>query len=249
MENRLLDFITRLNGTDSFVTAWQVYSEELASVGINQSLYGFSIMLDGKRTHDDFLFLSNYSEGFLREYNGNQMGEHDVMVDWCEQYDTPLEWNSTPFNLTKEQKALEELSADYQVMNGFSIPLKLLHGQSWGGVGLSATGISRKEFEADIKPHYEYIQLIVQTFHMFVQKFPRFTEAHSDDDHVLTALTKNEIETLRWLTHGYSIDEIAHKKLFRSVPMVNKYINRAKQKLNAKNRDQLIAKAIILGLL
>jgi len=252
MESRLLDFILRLNTTDSFEAAWDVYSKELATLGISQSLYGYTDVPDGHRGHGDYLYLANYSEAFMQEYSDNRMAEHDVAFDWCERNDRPFEWGGqayTYYTYTKEQKAVEEFSADHQIRYGFTIPLRLLHGNSQGGVGLSATGIDKKEFEIDIKPHFEYIQLVVHTFHMFVQKFPRFTEAKNEYDNVVGKLTANEVETLRWLTLGCSINEIAHKKIYKSVPMVNKYINQAKIKLNARNRDQLIAKAIILGLL
>jgi len=62
-------------------------------------------------------------------------------------------------------------------------------------------------------------------------------------------LNQNEIETLRWLVQGYSINEIANEKLFKSVAMVNKYVRQAKDKLNARSRDQLIATAVLLELL
>ena len=62
-------------------------------------------------------------------------------------------------------------------------------------------------------------------------------------------LNENELETLRWLVKGYSINEIANEKLFKSVAMVNKYVRQAKNKLNARSRDQLIATAVMMGLL
>ncbi len=248
MDKMLIDFITGLNQCESFEEAWKLYQKVISEQGITQSLYGITLTPSDKRGEEDFLYHTNYSDGFMREYDDNQLSEYDVLVDWCQQRLEPYEWNTLDFNLTKQQQVLEELSNDYQIQWGYTIPLRLLLGDAWGGVGLCAVGISKKEFEKDVKPNYEYIQLITHTFHSFVQRFPRFTEELTNYDHVIGRLNTNEIETLKWLIHGLSIKEIANKKLFKSVDMVNKYINSAKNKLNAINRDQLIAKAMILGL-
>ncbi len=68
--------------------------------------------------------------------------------------------------------------------------------------------------------------------------------AHSE----MHALNPLEQEAIRWLSNGYSIKEIADKKLFKSVESINLYIKSAKQKLQVRSRDQLIARAVLLGL-
>lgn len=53
-----------------------------------------------------------------------------------------------------------------------------------------------------------------------------------------------EKRTLELLSQGFTIKDIADVKMHKSVESINLYIRSAKDKLNAKTRDQLIALAI-----
>jgi len=249
VDSRLFDFMMRLNGTCSFESAWLIYLDALAEVGINEALYGWNPTPDDAPQHEGFLMLSNYNDNFMREYHDNNGSEHDVLIDWCYRTDAPLEWNGMNYVATDGQMIIEEISAAYQLEYGLTIPLRLRGGKKWGGTGLSATGMGRKEFVTDVKPHFEYLHALTHAFHMYVQKFPGFTKQINTQDRVVQMLTDKESSVLQWLCQGYSIQEIADYKIYRSVHSVDKYISQAKEKLNARNRDQLIAKALILNLI
>lgn len=63
----------------------------------------------------------------------------------------------------------------------------------------------------------------------------------------LNPLQQKEVEVIQLLCEGENIGSIA-ERVFKSKDTINQHIRSAKNKLNAKSRDELIAKAVTKGI-
>lgn len=250
MENRLLNFLSRLTGSKTFDESWEVYLAELATLGINHSLYGFILFQNKNRDlSDQFSYVTNYQQEFLDIYDSEDYATNDSSLEWCLTRNDILEWclKENLAQLTPEQQRVDDLGRDYGIEYGYSIPVEL-DGGTKGGFGLSATGIGEKEFKRDIARELPYINGVAQLFHSHVQNLPKFMGSEQQHGDIGDALSDKEREVIKLLAHGYGTQEIP-EKMHRSQASVNGYIHNAKKKLKALNAAQLVAKALILKLI
>jgi len=200
----------------------------------------------------NYIALSDYRESFLEAYEEAGGAEADVTVLWSQNENTPLIWND-PINMKMELPEkfhkVEQISADFDIQYGFTLPIHTGTEGFWGSFGLSASGMKEKDFLRDVLPFKDLLIAISTVFDMHIRQISGNHVLEQSTVSTLEALTPMEIETLKWLAEGYSIKQISDEKLHRSIDSVNIYIRNAKKKLNARTRDQLIAKALILRLI
>ncbi len=250
MDNQIIDFQTQLFQCKSFDESWQLYLEEMERCGFAHLLYGYTLFTDNESDPSSFDFsVTNYYQAFLSDYVAVDGIGNDASVDWALDHDEPGEWSleENIAKLTPTQKLVDEVSRDHGIVYGYTIPVRLPSG-NLGGVGCSATDIQKKEFKQDIAPKIGYITVITNLFHLHTLQFPRLLQnAVLGEDG--EPLTEKEQEVIKWLAHGYKIQQIAEQKMFRSQESVNLYIRKAKNKLQAPNVAQLVAKAMVLRLI
>jgi DNA-binding CsgD family transcriptional regulator len=143
---------------------------------------------------------------------------------------------------------MEELSLDFNICNGATIQLKTRYTRSSSYIGLSATDSTQREYERDVIRNFDLALSLSHILEMHLSQFEPYQMLDSATHSAMQPLHALEQETIRWLSHGCSIREIADKKMYKSVESINLYIKRAKQKLQVRTRDQLIARAVLLGL-
>jgi len=242
----IVDFIIQLQSCVTAQQSYGCYADTVGGFGINESIYA---MLLG---NNDYTALSNYRESFLEAYEDAGGAEADVTVYWSQNRNTPLVWND-PINkrtaLPEKFHKVEQISADFEVQYGLTLPIHPGIEGFWGACGLSASGIKEHEFLRDILPFKDLLIAISTIFDMNIRQICGNHVLKESTISTLEPLTPMEIETLKWLADGYSIKQISDEKLHRSIDSVNLYIRNAKKKLNARTRDQLIAKALILRLI
>lgn len=242
----IVDFIIQLQSCATAQQSYCRYAETLGGFGINESIY--AILLGDS----DYIALSDYRQNFLEAYKDAGGAEADVTVFWSQQRNTPQVWND-PINqrmeLPEKFHKVEQISADFDIQYGFTLPIHTGVEGFWGSCGLSASGIKKQTFLQDVLPFKDLLIAISTIFDMHVRQVSGNHILEQSTVSTLEALTPMEIETLKWLAEGYSIKQISDEKLHRSIDSVNIYIRNAKKKLNARTRDQLIAKALILRLI
>ena len=257
MNNKLAEFIEQLTQCRTVEASWDLFLNTMADCGISHAAYAMSAKQTSNDSSpigkmEDIIALFDYPEGFVDDYFSLGMSDHDPCLQIAQHvgdiflWEDPELWEkySTPQSLE-----VDRVGYSYDVQYGFSLPIQVYRSNNIGNIGLSATGIKEREFDKDIAPYKDYIRQLGTLFHMHIQSFPLCNIAELTPLRTPQAtLTAMEKETLKWLTRGHSIHQIADEKLHRSTESINKYIANAKQKLSASNRDQLIARAVFLGI-
>jgi DNA-binding CsgD family transcriptional regulator len=246
------DFITGISQCETIDKSWNYFLKNIKKFGFDSAMY----ILAFEDSKNDFsgMYLSNYNPLFLEEYDKMLFasGEvHDVAVTWCLNNDEILEWESELFlsQQTKENKKFDDLAADYNMGHGLSLPIRSRRHIYTGGIGLCAEDVGTKAFQNDIRHN---IPLVCHFGNILHEHINKLETTYMLSDNIRTNfenLSVQEVETLKWLVSGFTIKQIANEKVHRSVESINKYIHSAKIKLNVRTRDQLIARAIIMGII
>jgi DNA-binding CsgD family transcriptional regulator len=124
---------------------------------------------------------------------------------------------------------------------GVALPLRFSqgHGTCIGGFGLASGDLNGKEFNKIWAEHDQEIIQLSALFDILAR------ERHADS---LFQLTPREKECLKWLAIGLRPQQICDK-LNNAYRTTEKQIASARQKLNAHNNEQAVAKALVYGLL
>ncbi len=139
---------------------------------------------------------------------------------------------------TDRQKKFMSDSIEFDMGVGVSLPVRY-NEHGIGGVGLNCADVSEKEFNKIWTAHQGEITTISHMFDEFAR------EEHMDE---IYSLTPREVEVLTWLTLGKTTKVIAGK-LGSSASTVEKQVRSARKKLNARNNEQAVTKALMLGLI
>ncbi|MFK5986602.1 MAG: LuxR C-terminal-related transcriptional regulator [Pseudomonadota bacterium] len=247
------DFSEKMEKTSSLDECWLIYQQEMANYGFCEIQYAVLVSenIDDSISYQYCWFMSSYRDEFMREFCKPVYFENDYSILWCKQNESILNWNN--FNpkqfqsLTPKQIKCAELSWDFKIINGFSIPLRLYYPKSWCGVGLSATGINDYEFN---KINYEYGRLIYQltaVFHQAVQKFPFFLDQQGSFDKMVY-LSEQQRRCLFLLSCGYQVSAIA-SKMKKSKRTIESYLQSAREQLDAKTITHAVSRSLLLRLL
>lgn len=268
LNDSIQQFILDISHCNSFEACWKLYTETVKKYGILHVGYGIlptlnsdlneSIvhttypdeMIDYYLQNDglvnDYMIRSNVmlNDSFVwitEEKKRKQWIEHNC-ADWeSEGIDFPGQ-----FDLNKSEDVLAVIR-DFKIENGLCFSFG--RDTTSSGVSLSATNMSCAHFKEYVLPYQNDLKVISQLFHQFSSQFSRNISLKGAKSIGVLPLTQSEIDTIKWLAHGFSLQAIADQKLFRSIESVNGYVRNAKVKLNANSRDQLIASAIILGII
>ncbi|MCW8919158.1 MAG: LuxR C-terminal-related transcriptional regulator [Gammaproteobacteria bacterium] len=245
-DSLLIEFLTRLQSCNDRESSWRLYTRAISDLGYTQNTYGY--IADHESNCE--IILSNYNAEFVASYMAIGGTHSDDTIEWAQTTGEVCHWlNPTHRSLDKkEYLPLEELSQDFNVCNGATIQLKTRYTRSSSYLGLSATDSSQREYERDVIRNFDLALSLSHILEMHLSQFEPYQMLDRATHSALQPLRPLEQETIRWLCHGLTISEIADKKMFKSVESINLYIKEAKQKLQVRNRDQLIARAVVLGL-
>jgi len=247
-DDQLIEFLNRLKDCEDYKSSWQLYTQAVSKLGFTQNAYVFI-----PNEQDEIgtgIALSNYDPGFISTYIEFGGLQSDDTVQWSQLTGNICHWSNPAhrFLHSNHYTPLEELSKDFNVCNGVTIPMKTRYKKSCGTIGLSATDSSRQEYEHDVIQHLDLTIALTHILEMHLHQFEPHQMLECINQSDLHTLHPLEQETILWLSNGYSIKEVADKKMFKSVESINLYIKKAKIKLQVRSRDQLIARAILLGL-
>jgi DNA-binding CsgD family transcriptional regulator len=246
------DFITGIKQCGTIDQSWAYFLKTINKLGFDSAMY--ILTFEGRKNNYSGIYLSNYNASFLNEYDKLLFATgdiHDVAVSWCLNNDDVIEWESDLFSSlqTKENKIFDDLAADYNMAHGLSIPIRSRSHIYNGGIGLCAENVSSKVFKNDIRYNipiaYHFGNILHDHLNKLEQNFMLINGSRTN----VTNLSILEIETLKWLVAGFTIKQISDEKMYKSIESINKYIHSAKIKLNVRTRDQLIARAMILGVI
>lgn len=271
MNDPVRQFFLAISHCCSFEECWDLYTNTLKTYGILDVAYGIFPTL--KSRHKETIVHTTYQPELLAFYLNNDGLTNDgltndyahrsnVMLNdsfvwiaeekkrkkWIENYCS--QWQGSGSSNKFENSTSEQIVSvlrDFKVENGLCFNFS--RDTTSSGVSLSATDMSVAHFKSHVLPSLSDLKIISALFHQYSVQFSRHTVLKNKQSFGVSPLTQSEIDTLKWLAQGLSLQAIADQKLFRSIESVNGYVRNAKAKLNANSRDQLIASAIMLGII
>jgi DNA-binding CsgD family transcriptional regulator len=240
MGQELESFVTKLHGVSSMDDAWATFEAELSKFGIQHSLYCFAPSLPRKSAAAEMLLFESHNPAFIEAYTKEGFLDEEWGTLHCQNSIEPIHWQDQRklSQLTERQWQGEYLAFDFDLREGLYIPIRGVNRESWGGMGLSATGVKGKEWQDVRGESQNLIEQTAQAFHEFVLSQGYFNTFE---------LSEREQEVLKLITRGMNKHDIADK-LNISARTSEVHIYRIRQKLKCINDAQVTAKALIYNL-
>jgi DNA-binding CsgD family transcriptional regulator len=152
----------------------------------------------------------------------------------------PFIWHNRQQWGEPTEQQLKFMLDSFQFNMGVGVSLPVRFNQfGVGGIGLNFADSTEKEFNKIWASYRDEISTIGFVYDEL---------ARGNHMQEICPLSPREIEVLTWLTLGKNIKMIAHK-IGNSTSTVDKQIRSARRKLNARNNEQAVVKALILGLI
>lgn len=240
MGQELESFVTKLHGVSSMDDAWAAFEAELTKFGIQHSLYMFMPTLPKKSASQETVLFESHNPAYIEAYMEHGHLDHDWGVLHCQHSTETKRWGDKEViaTLSAEQMKGEELSWDFGIQEGIYIPIRGVSSQSWGGIGLSATRVSEKDWSFALSESQKLIEQTAQAFHEYVLSHGYFNTFE---------LSEREQEVLKLITRGMNKHDIADK-LNISARTSEVHIYHIRQKLKCINDAQVTAKALVYNL-
>lgn len=241
--------------------SWQLVLTSLAEFGLPEGMVVW--MKNGIDKPESFDYLCSYSGGFLNDYLSIGGGESDPCVQVPVRYKHKLsfcrpltnwkdidEWLSKQLTSEFASAAMEELSENYKLHRGYSAVFSDTLNSPLFGVGIGGPSLTENEFNTLTAPNYDTISTLICLFGAVAKRHSESACSnfiHCDPQNI--TLTARETSILQWLADGHKLQSIADDHLHRSLSTLNKDISQLKHKMSVKTIDELVAKALLAGLI
>lgn len=230
-------FIEALSQSESLVDISNIGNEICHHYGFEHFSYGMKIPLSV--TAPQFLVMQTPSEN-------NKPVRVDrtspPLVTPCMDNASPLSWSTLSAPDVHDSCDMLEQAEEMGFYHGVTIPLHSRHSAS----AVLTYGTSRNDHQAlsEINSIIPELCLVATHKHEMVNKHFKYTDYHEE----LSSVSRRETECLQWSCEGLTTTDIA-KVLEISDSTVTFHIQNAMLKLDASNRQQAIARAIMLGII
>lgn len=212
------------------------------SLGFEQTLYG--VVPDKSTPLENAFLRSNYSEDWRLTYDREKFHYIDPTVSHCLRSSLPLSWEPGTFNLPTQKQMYEEASS-YGLRSGITYPIHGHNGE-FGVISFVSDAFagrkSRRVLDTQLLASLSMVRDVV--FESSLQFIRNPVNASEPP----VRLTSREIECLKWLMEGKSSWEIS-KILGCSEATVIFHVTNIRSKFRVRTRQQVIVKAIKLGIL
>ena len=182
--------------------------------------------------------ITNYPEAWTKRYIARHYERIDPVIRHAVNHSQAFTWgpNFAPLDASRPEKQLFDEAAQFGIKYGFTIPIRDHDGSI--AVFSFAASERRAAFCRSIRRNVEVIRLLAFNFHAHARKLARATESFES-----TGLSPRQIECLNWAAQGKSIWEIG-KIVGISERTVAFHLEKAKEKLNARNITQAVARLV-----
>ena len=244
MSKEFLDDISNINSLEPF---WKRVNQELKRFGVTSIMYGAiatkTELEFGSRT-ESMIWKTNHGSEFFKRFC---TPGRDDSIDNCLTYEHSLH-NTTPFvwhdlsmweNATPKQMAHALAATELGLFVGFTLPTTYFGEERYGAISVSVGDHTPESFyemwEADREELFQVLEVLD-------------TGMRNKYLAEMIQLSIREKETIQYFAAGLRAKQIA-EKLGVGVKAIEKYIESARKKLKAKNRDQAIAKALVFNVI
>jgi len=191
---------------------------------------------------EDAFVRSNYPAQWRSTYDSTKLFNIDPTVAHCVMRSTPLIWEAKMFS-SKSQKGMYEEACSYGIRSGLTLPF---HGAN-GELGILC-------FVSDVQPGIRFRNEALRNIPALslLRDFAFEAALKFAQPSLLTgvfpAVTRRELECLKWSASGRSSWEIG-LILHCSERTVNFHLGNLRSKFNATSSRQAVVKAIRMGLI
>lgn len=235
----LLDYLEKLNESNSIQELWDLHTRTMADFGFDRLLYGFTQFRTAHSFGDreDVLVLTNhdpkYSDPFV-----NDLYFHAPMVRWATENVGACSWGWMRDNaemLTDSERKVVEFNRKMGVTAGYTISFREVSVRSKGAIALTAkAGLDQTDADAIWAKHGRMIIQMNNVAHLKITNLP-FSTARKE-------LTKRQREALEWVGEGKTTQDIA--VIMGLTPAtVEKHLRLAREALDVETTAQAVLKA------
>jgi len=235
--NELKGILSGIYSVAKVAQIGEILKDNIDLFGMEHFLLGIAIPRSLTRT--SVIIEDNFPKAWRNYYDSNSLAKVDPIVRYCLNNNSSITWSelqedscsSVELNIFKEAK-------EKGLASGFSIPI---HGSG------NQFGILTMASSAIKTPDELFMpSIMAQTLVPAIQDAINRLVSHDMQER--PSLTAREIESLKWASEGKSGWDMS-KIMNCSERTIIFHMNNAREKLNANNRTQTIAKAIWLGYL
>jgi DNA-binding CsgD family transcriptional regulator len=184
--------------------------------------------------------IGNFSLDWVETYTYQNYTKLDATVFLCNNRDAPFDWSlARALYNEKKHKDFWYLAKEHDLYHGMSVPIDRNH-QYVCGMGYA---LDEKEEKAWLNKYEKEIAVLTQLFNSRYNQFCRMPEQIIRKNR----LSKREIECAHWICNGNTLQQIADKMKITE-RTVRFHLNQLKNKLNARTKEQVIAKLVMHGL-
>lgn len=179
---------------------------------------------------------SNIPLKFVQQFDQNSLLRVCPILPKFDFSILPIQWTlEEDYKPYEKCHMVTQLLNDFNITTGFMVPITSISGERFI---IRYDGDASNLLRCDINELYM----------LSTTAFECFEKLRRSENFIGKALTKRELEAVRWTAQGKTSTEIA-QILSLSDHTVNAYMNNAIKKLECVNRTQLVAKAIRLKLI
>lgn len=208
-------------------------------LGFDQTLY--AVLKSKSEPIENAYLRSNYSDTWRDTYDKQGLGYVDPTVTHCLNSSIPLLWTPECF-VNQPQKEMYEEATGYGLRSGIIFPIHGSNGE-FGMMSFVSEHLANRSSQKEIMQCMSALSLIRDYVFESSKKFIHY---QSPDDEV--KLTPREREVIQWTVAGKSSWEIS-MILNCSESTVNFHLSNLRQKLNVNTKQQIIVKALKLGII
>lgn len=185
---------------------------------------------------------SNYATAWIDKYTATKLHHIDPTVAHCISKSTPLIWSPDLFSGRRQLELYEEASG-YGVKSGITLPI---HGAN-GELGILCFVSDRSPDKHFQEQAHQQLPLLSYCRDFVFESSLKFIKSPHDATSEIS-ITPRELECMKWAASGKSSWEIGN--ILRCTEAnVNYHFGNIRRKFNTNSRQQVIARAIKLGLI
>jgi len=233
--------LTKIMDATSVDELWQEWLRSMIEdYGFDRLLYGSTRFATGSALGNagDQLILTNYCEGYLREFVESELYQHGPMLKWALENTGACSWSAisefvAQQEITPKMQAVFDLNQRYGVVAGYTISFQPINKRSRSAISL-AMNQNKSQAQADAvwSKYGDEILLINKVAHTKSLTLPHNTISGK-------RLTDRQREVLSWVSDGKTIQDIA-KILAVSTQTVEKHLRLARNTLGVETTAQAV---------
>ncbi len=242
-----IDFAQNLRSAGTLESSWNYLQLEIEKIGFVNARYGFVALPNLDKLDENVVLIGDYgTEEFTLLYDQQNFIKYDYTVAHCILSTMPITWADIDRKLeagefSGKQKEIHQISLDFGLTNGITIPLRDDHKLSRGGLTLQGDPYENQlGFEQYIQEVLPSLEQMAEVFHCNLNRPLILAEKDR--------LSAREKECLLWSVYGLQVQQIADR-IGTHPKTVEKQLYSARKRLKARSTTQAAVKAMILGLI